>query len=166
MNHELYFLPILARALRSPTPEVAIPEALSEIEWLGERPELRLGWAQFAQLMAQVARCWTVTIEAYCDGSFVGAADLTWDAAPATIEGITPGHYSLISDTGRVLWRGGLSARDVLWHLAFPGKALALAAATGERKRACSREEVIADAGVMLCVYPGTEVGSLGLELL
>ena len=54
MADDLYFIPILARALRQPATRSALRDAFIEIERLGRRPGYELGLAQFHDFMEQV----------------------------------------------------------------------------------------------------------------
>lgn len=54
MNNDLYFIRILADALKGPNPEPEIKKAFDEIEKLGQQPEYKQGYHQFRQFMDKV----------------------------------------------------------------------------------------------------------------
>lgn len=81
------------------------------------------------------------------------------------IENITSGSYSISLDNGRLIWEGRLTERDLLWTRAFPGKALQLAADTGERKGHPSKTFRCIEGGIGIRVFPGIESGSIEITL-
>ena len=58
MTKDLYFLSIIADALRQPDPKVALRAAIEEIITLGQRPEYARGFLQFQHFMAEVKEKW------------------------------------------------------------------------------------------------------------
>jgi hypothetical protein len=52
----LYFIPIIARALRSEDPKKAMEEAFSEIRELGNQPEYKEGFRQFVEFVNTVLK--------------------------------------------------------------------------------------------------------------
>lgn len=54
MSDDLYFIPILARALKQQRTRAALREAFVEIERLGRKPSYERGLAQFHRFMAEV----------------------------------------------------------------------------------------------------------------
>jgi hypothetical protein len=58
MTKDLYFLPIIADALRQPEPKEALREAIEKIETFGRRPEYERGFLQFQRFMTEVKRNW------------------------------------------------------------------------------------------------------------
>lgn len=58
MTKDLFFLSIIADALRKPEPKAALKAAIEEIKILGSRPEYEQGFLQFQRFMAEVKRSW------------------------------------------------------------------------------------------------------------
>lgn len=56
MSKDLYFLAIIADALRQPEPKSALRLAIEEIKTLGQQPEYQRGFLQFQRFMAEVKR--------------------------------------------------------------------------------------------------------------
>lgn len=54
MTKDLYFLSIIAEALKQPEPKAALRAAIEEIKTLGQRPEYKQGFLQFQRFMAEV----------------------------------------------------------------------------------------------------------------
>jgi len=80
------------------------------------------------------------------------------------IKNIMPGQYEVRLNTGRMLWQGELTDRDLLWTTAFPEKDVALAADTGELAEHPTREISLLDGELMIRVIPELESGSIELE--
>jgi len=80
------------------------------------------------------------------------------------IKNIKPGQYEVRFNTGRMLWQGELTDRDLLWTAAFPEKDMALAADTGEPAEHPTREISLLDGELMIRVIPELESGSIELE--
>jgi hypothetical protein len=58
MSNDLYFLPIIADALRQAEPKEALKAAFEEIKALGQRPQYEQGFLQFQRFMAEVKKNW------------------------------------------------------------------------------------------------------------
>jgi hypothetical protein len=58
MNKDLYFLPMIADALKQPDSRVSLRAAIEKTQNLGRQPEYERGFQQFQQLMAQVKLNW------------------------------------------------------------------------------------------------------------
>jgi hypothetical protein len=82
------------------------------------------------------------------------------------IEGVRPGYYSIRLDTGRRLWQGRLSSRDIIWREAFPEEPLALAANTDQRPAKASREISLGEGYLLMRVIPGRKSGRLEIGYL
>ena len=54
MDNDLYFIPIIARALQQKGTEESLKQAFDEIESLGQRPDYWQGYQQFRQFMVAV----------------------------------------------------------------------------------------------------------------
>jgi hypothetical protein len=58
MSKDLYFIPIIADALKQPDSRVSLRAAIEKIQNLGRQPQYERGLQQFQQLMAQVKLNW------------------------------------------------------------------------------------------------------------
>ena len=58
MTNDLYFLPIIADALRETEPRTALITAFEKIETLGRQPQYERGFTQFQRFMAEVKKHW------------------------------------------------------------------------------------------------------------
>lgn len=80
------------------------------------------------------------------------------------VANIAPGRYRLELDMGRLLWEAQLTREDLIWSAAFPGKALPLAADTGQYASAPTRQESLAGRKLIIRVLPGIEAGCIKIE--
>jgi hypothetical protein len=87
-------------------------------------------------------------------------------AAPFSqiIKNIKPGQYEVRLNTGRMLWQGKLTDRDLLWTAAFPEKDMALAADTGDVTEHPTREISLLDGELIIRVIPELESGRIELK--
>ena len=184
MNDDLYFLPMIARALQQPDPEGALREAFERIRAMGQDPRYRRGYEQFlrfvdlarqlergkveepgVQLGEATLRPGGVDIVIERDGDIISTCSFWSTPATRTIGGIVAGSYLLRLDTGRVLWEGRLAEEDLLWARAFPKQALRVAADTGGARRQMAREVVLLEGTLILRVFAGVESGTVEIEL-
>lgn len=56
MTNDLYFIPMIADALREVDPEIALMKAIEEIVSLGKRPQYERGFTHFQRFMAEVKK--------------------------------------------------------------------------------------------------------------
>ncbi len=228
MSHELYFIPIIARAIEQRDVSRALRDTFAEIERLGHQPDHAWGYSNFQRFMAEAARSpaacqlealqadglraliaelgtdtfegdeaerqcalkllgerpkWQAEYERFCtehgtrcDESsepqivlmrgteIVGRMELDRAGARRSVSDVSPGVYSLASDSGRLIWESRLTDRDLIWSSAYPGRSLDLAADTGESVANTSREETLLDGELILRVIPGLEAGRIELE--
>ncbi len=131
MNEDLFFIPILARALEGRELRESLLHAFQRIREKGGHPRHALGYRQFLEFMAAVdeARCRRGTRreespESLARPPYLGLAveregrplAVRLPRAPGSVEvveGIRPGRYRLRLDTGRVLWEGCLAPEDL-----------------------------------------------------
>ena len=78
---------------------------------------------------------------------------------------VTPDHYAARMDTGRIIWQGELTEKELIWSAAFPGQALELAADTGEPAARMTREITLLNGELIIRVFPGAESGRLELRI-
>ena len=182
MNDDLYFIPILAKALSEPARREALRTSFERVEALGRQPRFRQGHTQFRRFMAQVAQAqrldsWraiadpvtgitqtavTVTI----DNSPLGTAALSLLQPQTVLPNLSPGHLRLKLDTGLVLWEGSVHSEDVLWGHVELGQPLPLAAAKVGPGARPSRTVMLENQGLRLRFYAGLELGSVELTLM
>jgi hypothetical protein len=228
MNKDLYFLPIIAEALRKPEPKESLRAAIEKIITLGHRPEYKQGFLQFHHFMAEVKKKsekpsmkpGDIVSEEIRYLSLQVAGDLleetpkenqavldlirseprwqeefekiyretaskTTSRAPEIIieknrepmgftscehpiikefRNVMPALYAAKMDTGRIIWQGELTEKDLIWSAAFPGQALELAADTGEPTGRMTREITLLNGELIIRVFPGAESGRLELK--
>jgi hypothetical protein len=185
MRDDLYFIPLIATALRQPDTRSALSAAFAEIEKRREEPRYRDGYRQFLRFMTVVRR----TVE---DGEHASASPsatpeirrprfielrlerdkieiaawrLTHRATVHTVSDVRPGAYRLRLDTGRVLWTAELSSKELLWSHAFRGQALPLAARTDAVNRRPTLEATALEGVAVIRVYPGIEAGAITVSV-
>ena len=230
MSNNLYFLPIITKALEQQDSKDALKKAFESIKRLGRKEEYREGYTQFESFMDSAIQQKNLSQEQLellgpeiireiiidlASGTFRGDEDemksalemirsnKRWQEAyektveelqstldiempiefmveresnhlgtislneipdSGSISNIEPGNYIIKLDTGRVLWEGKLSGKDVLWTEAFPGRALDLAADTGGMERVPSREIRLLEGELIIRIFPGMEAGRIEIE--
>ena len=177
MTDELFFLPLIARALPGSDPAPALANAFARIRSTEGNPE---GCRQFVQFMRAVnehverrgldlavrraARQETMEIVVERDDEQIAVLRMEGALRRRSVAGIVPGLYTLTLETGRVLWQGALSKTDLLWREAKPGEPLELAADTGGPGAEPTKQVELYEAGLTLSVFPGVEAGHLEIE--
>jgi len=73
--------------------------------------------------------------------------------------GITPGTYRLKLDSGRVIWQGDLTEREVVWTRAHPGEPLGVAATRDAKPERPTLEANVLEGELILRVFPRLESG-------
>lgn len=81
-----------------------------------------------------------------------------------TILNVTPGHYRMCLESGRVLWERDLTDQDLVWAAAYPRRALPMAADSGDSSAEPTHEVSLIGGRVVLCVLPGVESGSIAIN--
>ena len=182
MHDDLYFIPILARALSGVEKEEVLEDTFRTIRQLGTEARYRRGWDQFMLFMNVVAdaaagitgdsdvgdrtaMAWPVDVIVEREEKVVRHLSLPAWPEFASVCVDRPGYYCLRLSTGRTLWEGELSERDLFWSRAFPGQALDLAAGTGPREQRTSREVDLLGGEVVLRVCPGLETGCIEISV-
>ena len=185
MPDDLFFIPLISKALRQPAPKAALREALEQIEMLGQQRRYRRGYRQFLQLMDAVRTAQVQASPQQLAAAILQAVDpqprieillaqadrvvavLAFDRAAGvrSAGGIVPGQYQLKLDTGRVLWEGRLTEQHLIWAKAFPGRPLEMAADSHRQPRQATQELSLQDGAVLVRVYPGVEAGVVEVEL-
>ena len=117
------------------------------------------------ELLALVAQEAGVAIKLFCDERLVGHAVILAGSSGVRFSQITPGSYSLVMSSGRVLWARKLFAREVLSAWAFPEEPLAVAAQTTPLELKPTVDEVGFEPALRLRVFPGRESGAISVVL-
>jgi hypothetical protein len=81
------------------------------------------------------------------------------------INDLMPGLYDVKLNTGRILWQGELTDRDLLWTAAFPETDMAMAADTGDAADHATKELRLLSGGLIIRVIPGLEGGCIDIEI-
>ena len=99
------------------------------------------------------------------DGALFATITFDGTSQVRSLEALRPGRYSLCFRTGRLVWQGSLTERQLVWTQAFPRRPLGLAADTGTDLNRPTTEMVLLDGELLLRTYPGLEAGRLEVEL-
>jgi hypothetical protein len=84
-----------------------------------------------------------------------------------TLSGIVPGHYTMVTSGGCLLWESDLDNKDLIWSQAFPDQGLKMAAAgTDELEWRSSLRQTILPGELEICVYPGPVSGTVQIRSL
>ena len=185
MPDDLFFIPMIAQALRDPDPKAAMIDTFERIRAMGREPRYQRGYQQLIEFMDSAAtarledapeevgalileeldRPMSAEVIIERNDVVVTSCYFEQGVGAHVVKGIEPGDYRLKLDTGRVLWEGHLSEKDLVWSKAFPGEDLSMAADTEGTPRRLTREFDLLDGMLTLRVYPGVETGSLEIEL-
>jgi len=185
MMKDLYFIPIIERALKGDDPGKSLAEAFEQIVRLGRESLYSDAFVQFQRFMDEVVNAHSLLvgdelqdqtteatahpypIEIIIEKDRLLFGTCRFDSIPGrcSIQGVVPGEYRIKIETGRMLWEGPITERECVWKKAYPGKPLKLAADTGERDLPPSRTIPLMGGTVLLHFYPGVETGVLTIEL-
>jgi hypothetical protein len=100
------------------------------------------------------------------NGRVIG--ELVLDNVPGCkwMGGIVPGHYVLkLLNTGWTIWRGELTAPELILGEAFRDRDLRLAAGEGE-EQPTGEKDLLNNGEILLRTYAGIESGSIEIELV
>ena len=81
------------------------------------------------------------------------------------IDRITAGVYNIAFATGRVIWEGKLTAQDLIWVEAYPGRPFDLAADTTGLKPEPTKEISVFDGEIIIQIFPSIESGSMKITM-
>jgi hypothetical protein len=185
MSKNLYFIPLIERALRTKDRKRAIHNTFLRIIRKGREPGYEQGFEQFRRFMEEVKCSYTLLSETreriqpskYLaqlmpfkiiiekDGRTFGTCQFDRIPCKSHVHDVISGAYRLKMETGRVLWEGFITEKDCIWKKAFPGEPLKLAADTGEHKSTPSKTIPLLEEMVNLHLHPGIETGLLVIEL-
>ena len=183
MLEDLYFIPIIGRAMGRAQSRAALEHAFKRIRRLGRQRPHKRGFGQFLQFMALVSEAQTVehteepveipkslqrptTMELVLEGNGTPVANLTLRSPPdrLVVGDVEPGEYRLRLDTGWVVWEGYLSEEHLLWSKAFPSRPLPAAADTGIGEPPATIQENLLGGVLVVRACPGLAGGSLVID--
>ena len=104
-------------------------------------------------------------IQVFSEKKLIGEMAFGETVDRKSIEGIFPGNYMLKLNTGRVIWKGNLTGKDLICTEAFGARRLDLAAKTQEIEKQPARKMVLLGGDVILRTFAGIESGSIEVEL-
>jgi len=107
----------------------------------------------------------TIDIVLKKDEIFIASVPLVTDK-PIHIKKVTPGNYTILLETGRLLWEGQISEKDLIWGLAFPGRLLDLAADTDISISKPSKTIQFLGNFVVIDIFPGIEHGTIKITTM
>ena len=185
MSRDLYFIPIIEKALRAKDIDKSLREAFVQIIKTGREPGYVHAFLQFQRFMEDVKNAHSLigedkladrSVEAEAhespmqiilekEGRVFGTC--WFDSLPGrcSIKHILPGAYRVKLETGRIVWEGSITEEDCIWIHAYPGQPLNFAADTGDDERQPSRAVSVLGGAILLHFYPGIETGVLAIEL-
>ena len=185
MSKDLYFIPIIERALRGEALDESLRDAFTRIVQIGRESGYRHAYEQFQRFMDEVKSAhalmaggdeWDRTVGAMAhrfalriviekEGKAFEACVFERISGMCSLKNVMPGEYRIKMETGRIIWEGPITEKDCIWKKAYPGRPLKLAADTGEPDLQPSRTVPLLGGTVLLHFYPGMETGALVIEL-
>jgi hypothetical protein len=139
--------------------QMALQLIESRQEWKTEFEEAQ------ATLSGDPAFIGPVNIVVTADDGPVGNIVISPDTTAESLGGIAPGRYSLLLETGRMIWSGCLSLSDLVLQAAFPEEPLQAAADTAALPAHPTLVVSLLDGDAVLRVFPGFERGRIEVEL-
>ncbi|MBC8469726.1 MAG: hypothetical protein ISS77_02540 [Phycisphaerae bacterium] len=189
MNRELFFIPILQKALNADNTMTALKEAFCEINRLGKEDKYRQGFDNFR-----------LFLEEFCSHDNFLRAERSEDLksypqilsianqgldrkliifrnnrmletltlnkkSNYRIGKIIAGTYTVKLSTGRVLWEGRLTENDLLIEMDGKDENIRLAADSEKSQPVPPRSIKLLDGMVILRIFAGFKAGTLQIEL-
>ncbi len=99
--------------------------------------------------------------ELYKNDSLIPAHSITEATKEIVYTNIDAGNYTLKLSNGRLLWEGNVNRNHIMWEHAFPGKALPMAADTGETEIEPTMVTAILNGETTIKIYAGPETGRI-----
>jgi len=190
MNRELYFIPILQKAMEAGDVKTALKEAFYKINQFGKSDEYKQGFKNFqvftkevfahnkliekgqtkdlknyAQLYSVTKNCLRHELTIFRNGQPINTISLDKDRHQS-IQGVLPGIYTLSLSTGRVLWRGNITTEDIIVNGAFDDNNMKLAADSKDSTPKHSKRIVLLNGQIIFKIFKGFKAGviEIGLE--
>ena len=79
----------------------------------------------------------------------------------APLHPLYPAQYTIALDTGRVLWEGDLTEKELVWQAASPNRPLPMAADSAQPTPEPTKTVPLPVARLAIAVYPGVEAGAM-----
>ena len=189
MNRELFFIPILQKALKTDNTIAALNEALCEINLLGKQDKYRQGFDNFRLFIEELCRHDNLLraersedLKSYSQILSIANQDpgrklvifrnnriikaLTLDKkSNYRIGKIIAGTYTVKLSTGRVLWEGRLTENDLLIEMNGKDENVRLAADSEKSQPVPSRSIKLLAGMVILRIFAGFKAGTMQIEL-
>ncbi len=172
MTKNLYFIPLLSRAVENPETGRSLREALSSIRSLGTQAEYRQGYEQFLVVLAESMRRMLSMAEnplrfiVTRERGFPRTMEMMGEYGIASLKDLAHGRYQIRLHTGMLLWEGEFTREQLLWAYAFGDEALPAAAASPGLAAQPSSVIQVIPGELVLRTYPGPLAGRIEIELL
>jgi len=126
-------------------------------------------WEEFNKLCQETSEPETThrNIEVVIERDGEPFGSILFDAPPCIkkIKNVKPGFHTFQLTTGRIIWQGEFTEKEIFWSKAFPEQALALAADTGDKTIIMTREIKLMDGEWIIRVIPEIESGCIEICL-
>ena len=194
MKNNLYFIPLISKALVEKPIAESLLKVFETIASLGEKPEYRKGYDQFLKFMAialktpkdeseQLSSIWqdlfiqdvgketaekrSKPIDLYIlkEGEPLATIPVLSDKSPINVANVSPGFYVIELSTGRRLWEGSLTKEDLLWTHAYLDSDIKMAADTEDEETDPIRVIELLGGDVIIQIFPGLESGTLQVKV-
>ncbi|MBN2590816.1 MAG: hypothetical protein JXA96_13210 [Sedimentisphaerales bacterium] len=186
MNYDLYFIPIIEKALEDKlNKKQALEAAFEEIVLFGRQSNYKIGYQQFCLFMNDInflkhhfssqmlerkitenfARPHHLSISIERNETVLEMFIFTFSGGTQTLRKIIPGNYRLILDTGLCLWSDTLTEADLIFSKGAGGDTLKMAADSDRQSPEPVRLESIFSNSIMLALYAGFENGTIEITV-
>ena len=186
MNHHLYFIPIIEKALEDKSDRIrAIEKAFEQIELLGKQDNYKTGYRQFCLFIHQIdfstqdfscqllekkmteyfARPNNLSITIEKDGVSLETFRFTFAGGTKTLKNVMPGNYRLTLDTGLCIWSDRLPEADLIFSKGAGGDTLKMAADSHKTGPEPVRTESLFDGMIGFCLYAGFNSGAMEITV-
>ncbi len=182
MSNNLFFIPLIDEAFKANT-KTALKNAMGQILEMGRKPEYQQGYIQFQRFMGEVIKntknravmsidrtesgpkYYQMEIMIERNSETIDSIAIEDLPVTRTIRSLTPGVFTVRLKTGRMLWEGKLTYKDLMWAAAFPERALDMAADSGETLNQTTLEIRLLDGEIILRIFPEIESGRMDIEI-
>ena len=167
MKNDMYFLPILARAIKASDRKTQLHKAMEAIKSLSRDPENATGYHQFLQFMQaakESRQAEPIKLVIRKEDQDIKTIVLDRPSFTYRVSGIAPGFYSVELSTGWALWEESLTDEDLIWTVAYPQADIRLAAKTEDGVHQPTGEFFLLDGRLILRVFPSFENGWIEVE--
>ena len=95
------------------------------------------------------------------DGDALASFDISESRHSYTIADLTPGNYTLKTDSDWLIWQEHLSERELFWTHAYPEQEFPMAADTESTDTREFKTVVLLEGELIIRIYPGLETGTI-----